>query len=333
MKSSHDTVHFDRFTLNPAARRLLDGGEPVALGGRYLDALILLACEPQTVITKERLHNEVWKGVPVTDEALTQCIRALRKALGDDATAPRFIETVPKHGYRFIAPLEANRSAEPADGEDRFAQAGAMTLGGAAAGGLVGMVYGLANVGGEGTSVSLLIVVICIAALAAGLSAMGIALGMALIGARGGNPLRMIAGAAFGGFLTGGIANLLGKDAFRLLFGSAPQSMTGAIEGAVLGLACGISFVLLGHRGASAGIFGAIVLGGVAGAVVVLAGGLMFGGSLGALADTFAGSRLSLPIAGEGQSLLALASGAFEGAMFVGGTIFGAVWYGQQRRR
>ena len=45
--------------------------------------------------------------MPVTDEALTQCIKTLRRQLGDDASRPRFIETVPKHGYRFIAPVEA----------------------------------------------------------------------------------------------------------------------------------------------------------------------------------------------------------------------------------
>ena len=49
--------------------------------------------------------GEVWRGIPVTDEALTQCIRTLRKQLGDDAARPRFIETVPKNGYRFVAPV------------------------------------------------------------------------------------------------------------------------------------------------------------------------------------------------------------------------------------
>ena len=44
--------------------------------------------------------------MPVTDEALTQCIKTLRRQLGDSASSPRFIETVPKHGYRFIAPVE-----------------------------------------------------------------------------------------------------------------------------------------------------------------------------------------------------------------------------------
>ena len=57
-------------------------------------------------MSKDRFLDEVWRGVPVTDEALTQCIKTLRRQLGDDAASPRFIETVPKHGYRFIAPVE-----------------------------------------------------------------------------------------------------------------------------------------------------------------------------------------------------------------------------------
>ena len=66
-------------------------------------------------MSKDRFLDEVWRGVPVTDEALTQCVRTLRRQLGDDAAEPRFIETVPKHGYRFIAPVRmAEDQAVPA---------------------------------------------------------------------------------------------------------------------------------------------------------------------------------------------------------------------------
>src|SRR4249919_2832472 len=96
---------FDIFTLDPADRQLLRDGEPVELNARYLDALALLVSEPGKLVSKDRFLDEVWRGVPVTDEALTQCIKTLRGKLGDDAARPRFIETVPKHGYRFIAPV------------------------------------------------------------------------------------------------------------------------------------------------------------------------------------------------------------------------------------
>src|ERR671912_2556575 len=104
---------FERFTLDPGDRQLRRDDAPVELNARYLDALALLVREAGRLVSKDRFLDEVWRGVPVTDEALTQCIKTLRSRLGDDAARPRFIETVPKHGYRFIAPVEAARG-EPA---------------------------------------------------------------------------------------------------------------------------------------------------------------------------------------------------------------------------
>ena len=99
-------IRFEDFSLDPADRQLRRGGEPVELSSRYFDALALLVAERGRLVTKDRFMGEVWRGIPVTDEALTQCIKTLRRQLGDDAARPRFIETVPKHGYRFIAELD-----------------------------------------------------------------------------------------------------------------------------------------------------------------------------------------------------------------------------------
>ncbi len=120
---------FENFVLDPGDRRLRRDGAPVELNARYFDALALLVREAGTLVSKDRFLDEVWQGVPVTDEALTQCIKTLRRQLGDDAARPRFIETVPKHGYRFIAPVERigdDPKALPLDG------------GGLGGGGLVG---------------------------------------------------------------------------------------------------------------------------------------------------------------------------------------------------
>src|SRR5687768_17029528 len=113
------SYRFGRFHLDPADRQLRRDGAPVELNARYLDALTLLVSEQGRLVTKDRFLGEVWRGVPVTDEALTQCIKSLRKQLGDDAAAPRFIETVPKHGYRFVAEVERNDGPRtlPLDGE------------------------------------------------------------------------------------------------------------------------------------------------------------------------------------------------------------------------
>ena len=114
---------FAEFHLDPDDRRLRREGAAVELSARYLDALVLLVTEAGRLVTKDRFMDEVWRGVPVTDEALTQCIRTLRRQLGDDAARPSFIETVPKHGYRFIAVVEvvdgeAASEALPLDGGD-----------------------------------------------------------------------------------------------------------------------------------------------------------------------------------------------------------------------
>ena len=92
---------FDRYLLDPGDRRLTRDGAPVELNARYLDALALLVREQGKLVSKDRFLDEVWRGVPVTDEALTQCIRTIRRQLGDDAANPRFITTVRGVGFRF----------------------------------------------------------------------------------------------------------------------------------------------------------------------------------------------------------------------------------------
>lgn len=94
---------FEGFVLDSTERQLRHDGTVVELSARYFDALALMLAEQGRLVSKDRFMDEVWRGIPVTDEALTQCIRSLRKALGDDAARPRFIETVPKYGYRFVA--------------------------------------------------------------------------------------------------------------------------------------------------------------------------------------------------------------------------------------
>src|SRR5829696_4122523 len=143
------SYRFDRFTLDPGDRQLRRDDAPVELNARYLDALALLVSEAGKLVSKDRFLDEVWNGVPVTDEALTQCIKTLRRQLGDDAAKPRFIETVPKHGYRFIAPVagtgaeaKPTSAAPDARWRDTLLLGGAGTLGGGIAGFIGGLVYG-----------------------------------------------------------------------------------------------------------------------------------------------------------------------------------------------
>ena len=103
---------FLEFSLQPSERRLLTpDGRAVDLTPRLFDALLFLAEHPGELLTKERLLTELWQGLVVEENSLSQSISALRRALDDDAQRPRFIQTVPRHGFRFIAPVQVHDSA------------------------------------------------------------------------------------------------------------------------------------------------------------------------------------------------------------------------------
>ncbi len=93
---------FDSFLLDASNRQLSRNGESVSLNSKYFDVLLFLVSRAGQLVEKQRIFEEVWDGVFVTDAALTQCIKDIRKQIGDDASSPRYIKTVPKHGYVFI---------------------------------------------------------------------------------------------------------------------------------------------------------------------------------------------------------------------------------------
>src|SRR6266498_3007947 len=102
VRTAASSYRFDDFHLDASNRHLSRNGDPVALNSRYFDVLLLLVSRSGQLVEKQEIFEEVWDGVFVTDAALTQCIKDIRKQLGDDASRPRYIRTVPKHGYVFI---------------------------------------------------------------------------------------------------------------------------------------------------------------------------------------------------------------------------------------
>ncbi|HKH47558.1 MAG TPA: winged helix-turn-helix domain-containing protein [Thermoanaerobaculia bacterium] len=85
------------------------GGRTVRLEPRVMDVLVHLAANPGRVVSKEELLEAVWFGMFVEEGALSQAIHSLRKALRDDARQPRYIQTIPKRGYRLVASVEFGR--------------------------------------------------------------------------------------------------------------------------------------------------------------------------------------------------------------------------------
>jgi tetratricopeptide (TPR) repeat protein/DNA-binding winged helix-turn-helix (wHTH) protein len=97
---------FEGVELDPSQGCLRRDGEELRVRQKTLRALLYLLEERHRLVTKEELIGRVWEGLAVTDDALVQLIKELRRSLGDDPRRPRFIKTVPKGGYRFIAPVE-----------------------------------------------------------------------------------------------------------------------------------------------------------------------------------------------------------------------------------
>jgi len=96
-------VRFDRFELDEANARFLRDGTPVALAPTPFAVLCELARQPGSLLTKQALLDQVWGHQFVSESVLKTVISELRTALDDDARRPRFIETVSRRGYRFIA--------------------------------------------------------------------------------------------------------------------------------------------------------------------------------------------------------------------------------------
>ena len=354
------SYRFDRFRLDPADRRLTRDGAPVELNARYLDALALLVSEPGKLVSKDRFLEEVWRGVPVTDEALTQCIKTLRRQLGDEAASPRFIETVPKHGYRFIAPVEAadgeadtppSQTSPPgpvpsrAGARAQLLRLGAAgTVGGGLAGASVGLFYGFAAAAqaepGMG-AVSVLLVLVCLSAVLGLIAGAGVGFGVAAAGVAAPRPRPWsILGGAAGGLLVGAFGKLIGLDAFNLLFGQSPGDITGATEGVLMGAAVGAAAWVGSRAWAShpfeRSIAAGALAGGAAGALVSLLGGRLMGGSLDLLARHFPQSRLRLDEVGQlfGESgfgpISRAVTGGLEGALF-GACVVGAMILARRR--
>lgn len=321
------SFHFASYSLDPEDRQLRRDGRPVELNARYFDALALLVAEQGRLVSKDRFMSDVWAGVPVTDEALTQCIRTLRRQLGDDASNPRFIETVPKHGYRFVAPVEPGTTIERPLRVPRRSRElvllTAGTLGGGGAGVIGGLFYGFAAASDAGSgALSALLVLLAVITTVALIGAAGVSFGIAaaMALARRTNAW-MIAGGAAGGLVIGAIVKLLGFDAITILFGRSPGNITGAFEGVVLGAAVGLA-VWIGAQSLRRAVAAAVAAGAAAGVSIARAGGHLMGGSLALLADHFPGSRLHLDgiAAAFGESsfgpVTRAATAALEAALF-----------------
>jgi DNA-binding winged helix-turn-helix (wHTH) protein len=112
----HLSYRFDDVIVDRNLFRVSKGDQPKKLEPRAFDLLIYLIEHRDRVVGKQELFEEVWKESFVTDDALAQEIKNIRHAIGDEAGSSRYIRTVHKHGYRFIADvIEEHKAAVRAD--------------------------------------------------------------------------------------------------------------------------------------------------------------------------------------------------------------------------
>lgn len=100
-------VSFGPYLLDAAEARLTRDGAALALSGRPLAVLALLAAHPGRLLDKDTVLDAVWGHRHVSESVLKGAVNTLRTVLGDDARTPRYVETVSRRGYRFIAALQA----------------------------------------------------------------------------------------------------------------------------------------------------------------------------------------------------------------------------------
>lgn len=116
-------LRFDIFELDPRALELKREGATVPLRPQPCRLLRCLAMHPGTLVTRDELRDQLWPaGVFVRfDQGLNSCMRQIRAALGDDYERPRFIETLPRRGYRFLVPVSQVSTAAKGSGRPRIA--------------------------------------------------------------------------------------------------------------------------------------------------------------------------------------------------------------------
>src|SRR5258707_14811606 len=130
-------IAFDRFEVDLRSGELRKHGRKVRLQGQPFQLLTLLLEHPGDVVTREEICRKLWQTDTFVDfdHSLGTAINKIREALGDSADHPRFVETLARRGYRFIAPVKA-LSERPAEMASPLAAEG-MTSSGEDVGGIL----------------------------------------------------------------------------------------------------------------------------------------------------------------------------------------------------
>ncbi len=115
MSAAQQLLRFGVFELNLDSEELRKSGVVIKLAPQPFRLLVMLASRAGQVVTRDTIEQELWGGQTEVDfeHGMRQCINQIRSALGDNAECPLYVETVPRQGYRFLAPLTAQTVPAP----------------------------------------------------------------------------------------------------------------------------------------------------------------------------------------------------------------------------
>jgi DNA-binding winged helix-turn-helix (wHTH) protein len=355
---------FSHFVVSPGRRVLVRDGRELPIIPRYFDLLVLLIERRREAVHKRDIFDRVWADVIVSDSALSQAIRTLRRTLGDDSREPQFIRTVSRHGYQFVfadvveeedeiesgtAPVTAAAPAESTTRNDAGRWADACLGSGLAgvAGGAVGALT-LAAIPESHATFDLVPVLAVIGGTCAALGGGGVTAGLMV--ARAAPPpwkrAALIAGGAFGGALVGTIVQWLCRWSLEALVG-VKVPIGGGLEGLIIGGAAGLAYALvterfdaddapdaLGPPRRRYAVIATALLCGVGGMAITMSGRPLVGGTVHAIAQTARGSKVTLAPLGQliGEADFGPVSQSIVG--FSEAALFGlGLALGQTRRR
>lgn len=111
IQTAHQRFRFGEFELDPEAGELRRNGRKLKLQPQPFKLLLLLVRRPGALVTREEIRQELWADGTFVDfdQSVNFCVKQIRDALRDEPERPIFIQTVPKRGYRFIAPVDTGQ--------------------------------------------------------------------------------------------------------------------------------------------------------------------------------------------------------------------------------
>jgi DNA-binding winged helix-turn-helix (wHTH) protein len=115
VSATHDLLRFGVFELNVTTEELRKSGTLIRLAPQPLKLLALLARRSGQVVSRDEIQKTLWGGETYVDfeQGMNHCVKQIRNALSDSADTPLYVETVPRRGYRFLAPVVTKRVLAP----------------------------------------------------------------------------------------------------------------------------------------------------------------------------------------------------------------------------